>query len=146
MMKRWARFAAFVVFAAGLFMVTPSAQGQLFPVLPPAWRVEVMGDSSTHAAGRLDFVEYIYVESTSFTGYQICKLGFVQTDLTATPDALGATVVKCTMESKTQGTVSFVSTVTPTLMTGTLTWTIGGKTYNYTFKGEPFTPDAEAEG
>jgi hypothetical protein len=134
-----------LVFAAAMIGVAPSAQGQALG-LPPAWKVDVTGSTSTKAAGRLNFVEFVYIDSSSFTGDQICRLGMVQQSLSVTPTATpGLYNVACTMHSATQGTVSFSGTVDSSLMSGTVNWTIAGKTYTYTYKGVPFTPDVDPE-
>lgn len=144
MMKRLPGFAGVLVFAAALFVAAPSAKGQALG-LPPAWKVDVTGTAATKAAGRDNFVEYIYIEATSFTGEQICQLGFEQQTLTATPLATGGYTVACTMRSNLQGIVSFSGTINNTEMKGTLTWTVGGKAYTYSYLGRPFTPDPNPE-
>lgn len=135
-----------LVFAAAMLGGAPTAEGQTALGLPPAWKVDVTGSASTKAAGRLNFVEFVYIDSSSFTGDQICRLGMVQQSLSVTPTATpGLYNVACTMSSATQGTVSFSGTVDSSLMSGTVNWTIGGKTYTYTYKGVPFTPDVDPE-
>jgi hypothetical protein len=144
MIKRLPGLTSVLVLAAALFAMAPVAKGQV--TLPPTWKVDVTADAAAKAQGRNDFVEYIYIESTSFSGDQICKLGMVQTALGVTGSGMAGTYnVTCTMTSNTQGTISFTGTVSNTLMQGTLTWTTGGKVYNYTYRGLPFTPDPNAE-
>ena len=130
---------AATAFAAALFVGAGEARAQLAP-LPPFWQVSVRGDAAASAAGRLDFVEFITCDATSFTGQEIARLGFVQTSLSAVPNALGQTIVDCTMTSATWGTVKFNATVTPTSLSGTMTWTQGAKIYAYNFTGVPYTP------
>ena len=145
-MKRLAAYAGVMVFAAMLLGVAGNAHGQVALGLPPAWKVNVTGSASTKAAGRLDFVEYVYIDSTSFTGDQICRLGMVQQSLNVTLSLIPGTYnVSCTMNSATQGTVSFTGTISNTAMSGTVNWTIGGKTYTYNYSGVPFTPDVDPE-
>jgi hypothetical protein len=147
MIKRMPVFAGVIVFAAALLGAAPSAKGQTALGLPPAWKVDVTGAASTKAAGRNDFVEYIYIDSSSFTGDQICRLGMVQTSLTVSPAAVAGTyTVACTMTSATQGTASFSGTVSNTSMSGTVTWTLpSGKVYTYSYSGVPFTPAVDPE-
>jgi hypothetical protein len=146
MMQRLPLFAGVVMFGAALLGVAPKAIGQVAPALPPAWKVDVTASASAKADGRKDFVEYIYIESTSFTGDQICKLGMVQTSLSMTAAATpGVYNVTCTMQSNTQGTASFTGTVSNTSMSGTVTWIIGAKTYTYIYSGVPFTPAVDPE-
>ena len=128
------------VFAAALLAGANSARAQV--ALPPSWQVSVKPDPAATTAGRLSFTEYIWCESTSFTGQEIARLGFVTQSLTATPGALGATIVDCTMFSATWGTVKFTATVDSTSMTGTMTWTRGTTVYTYNFSGVPYTPVA----
>ena len=147
MIKRLPVFAGAVVFAAALLGAAPTAKGQAAFGLPPAWKVDVTGAASTKAAGRLDFVEYVYIDSSSFTGDQICRLGMVQTALNVTPAAAPGTYnVSCTMNSATQGTASFSGTINSTSMSGTITWTLpSGKVYTYSYNGVPFTPAVDPE-
>ena len=147
MIKRMPLFAGVVVFAAALFGAAPTAKGQAALGLPPAWKVDVTGAASTKAAGRNDFVEYVYIDSSSFTGDQICRLGMVQTALNVTPAATAGTYnVTCTMTSVTQGTASFSGTINNTAMSGTITWTLpSGKVYTYNYSGVPFTPAVDPE-
>ena len=143
MIKRLSGLASVLVFAAALFAVAPAAKAQS---LPPTWKVDITADASAKAQGRNDFVEYVYIESTSFSGDQICKLGMVQTALGVTASSTPGTYnVTCTMTSNTQGTVTLSGTINNTLMQGTISWTTGGKTYTYTYRGVPFTPDPNAE-
>jgi hypothetical protein len=146
MIKRLPLFAGVLMFGAALLGMAPTVKGQVAPALPPAWKVDVTASASAKADGRQDFVERIYIESTSFTGDQIYKLGMVQTSLTVTASATpGVYNVACTMQSNTQGTASFTGTISNTDMSGTITWTIGGKAYTYTYKGVPFTPAVDPE-
>jgi hypothetical protein len=147
MIKRFTGLAGFLVVAAGLLGVAPSAKAQVALGLPPTWKVTVTPDAAAKAAGRSAFVEYIVIDATSFSGEQICRLGMQQTALSCSPAVLpvGTYNVSCTMTSNTQGTASFTGTVSNTLMQGTLSWTTGGKTYAYTYTGAPFTPDPNAE-
>ena len=126
------------VFAAALLAGANGAHAQL--ALPNSWQVSVKPDAAATTAGRLNFTEYIWCESTSFTGQEIARLGFVTQSLTATPGALGATIVDCTMWSATWGTVKFTATVDSTSMSGTMTWTRGTTMYTYNFTGVPYTP------
>jgi hypothetical protein len=145
MIKRLTGIVGVLGFAAALFCVAPTASAQAMG-LPPTWKVTVTGDAATNAAGRNDFIEYIYIEATSFSGDQICKLGMEQTALGVTAGSTSGTYnVTCTMKSNSQGTVSFSGTVSNTLMSGTINWTIGTKVYAYTYRGVPFTPDPNAE-
>jgi hypothetical protein len=133
--------AAVTVFAAALFAGAGQAKAQVAPTpLPPAWSVSVTGDATAKAAGRQDFAEFIWCDSTSFTGQEIARLGFSTTSLTALPTGTGATTVDCTMTSATWGTVKFTATVDSTSLKGTLTWTRGTTVYAYTFTGVPYTP------
>jgi len=144
MIKRWPGLASVLVLAAAMFAMAPVAKAQV--ALPPTWKVDVTADAASKAQGRSDFVEYISIEATSFTGEQICRLGMVQTALGVTASSTAGTYnVTCTMTSNTQGTVSFTGTISNTLMQGTLSWTTGGKVYSYTYRGVPFTPDPNAE-
>jgi hypothetical protein len=132
-----------VVLAAALFGAAPNAKAQ---TLPTAWKVTITADAAAKAAGRNDFVEYIWIESTSFSGEQICRLGMEQTALGVTVGAPAGTYnVTCTMRSNTQGTVNITGTINNTLMQGTFTWTIGTKVYTYSYRGVPFTPDPDPE-
>lgn len=140
MSKRWSKVAGVIVFVAALFGAAPGAQGQTAPALPPFWKINVTASAATLNAGRLSFVEHLTCDSTSFTGEQIARFGFETTSLTATAGAPGVTNVNCTMRSNTQGNVTIVATVTSTMMTGTINWTVSGTTYAYTFNGVPFTP------
>ena len=147
MSKRLLGVAGMVVFAAALFGAAPSAKAQVALGLPPTWAVTVTPDAAAKAAGRNEFVEYIVIDSSSFTGEQICRLGMEQTALSCAPAVLpvGTYNVSCTMKSNSQGTVTFTGTVSNTLMQGTLSWTIGTKVYNYSYRGVPFTPDPNPE-
>jgi len=142
MVKTWKKFAGLFLFGAALLGVTSSAKAQVAPSLPPTWKVTVTGNAATKAAGRQDFTEFVYIESTSFTGDQICKLGMQQTALTLTAGTTTGTYnVSCTMHSNTQGDVTFTGTVSNTQMSGTISWVIGTTTYTYTYTGVPYTPD-----
>jgi hypothetical protein len=147
MIKRLPVLAGAIVFATSLLGAAPTAKGQTALGLPPAWKVDVTGAASTKAAGRSDFVEYIYIDSSSFTGDQICRLGMVQSALSVTPAATAGTYnVSCTMSSTTQGNATFSGTVSNTLMSGTVTWTLpSGKVYTYNYSGVPFTPAVDPE-
>jgi hypothetical protein len=141
--RRLGGFAAVVAFAAALFVGAGEAKAQTALGLPPAWQVSVKGDAAAVAAGRLDFAEFIYIDSTSFSGQEIARLGFVTSTLTCAPTGVaGQSTVDCTMTSATWGTVKFSSTVDSTSMTGTMTWTRGATVYTYSFTGVPYTPVA----
>ena len=145
MTKRLVGLAAIAMFMAGLLWAAPSAKAQALG-LPPTWAVTVTPDAAAKAAGRNEFVEYIVIEATSFSGEQICRLGMEQTALGVTAGTPSGTYnVTCTMRSNTQGVVTFTGTINNTLMQGTLSWTIGTKVYNYSYKGVPFTPDPNPE-
>ena len=146
MMKRLPLFAGVVMFGAALLGAAPTAKGQVAVSLPPAWKVDVKADASAKADGRKDFVEFVYIDSVSFTGDQIYRLGMVQTSLSVTAAATpGVYNVSCTMQSNTQGTASFTGTISNTAMSGTISWVIGGKTYTYAYTGVPFTPAVDPE-
>jgi hypothetical protein len=127
------------MFAAALFVGAGQAKAQMAP-LPPVWQVSVKPDAAETAVGRQDFAEFIWCDSTSFTGQEIARLGFSTTSLTALPTGTGATNVDCTMTSAAWGTVKFTATVDSTSLKGTLTWTRGTTVYAYTFTGVPYTP------
>ena len=132
-------FVAVVAFAAALFVGANQVKAQVAP-LPSTWQVSVKGDGAAAAAGRLDFVEFICCDATSFTGQEIARLGFATSSLTRTVNALGQTVVDCTMTSTPWGTVKFNATVDSTSLKGTMTWVQGTSTYSYTFSGVPYSP------
>jgi hypothetical protein len=146
MLKSLKKFTGLFLFGAALLGVTSSAKAQVAPSLPPTWKVNVTGDAAAKAAGRKDFVEFVYIESTSFSGDQICKLGMQQTALSLTAGTTTGTYnVSCTMHSNTQGDVTFAGTVSSTQMSGTISWVIGGTTYTYTYNGVPYTPDPSVQ-
>src|SRR2546421_5463870 len=139
--NRFSGIAAVTMFAAALFVGAGQAKAQVAPApLPPAWQVSVKADAAGTAVGRQDFAEFIWCDSTSFTGQEIARLGFSTTSLTALPTGTGTTNVDCTMTSATWGTVKFTATVDSTSLKGTLTWTRGTTVYAYTFTGVPYTP------
>jgi hypothetical protein len=145
MKNRLPLFASVVVFGAALLGMAPTAKGQAAP-LPPTWKVNVVADASAKADGRKDFVEYIYIDGATFTGDQIYRLGMVQTGLSVTSSATPGTYnVSCSLSSHTQGDASFTGTINNTTMSGTISWTIGAKTYTYTYTGVPFTADPNPE-
>jgi hypothetical protein len=146
MIKRLTGVAGFLAVAVAMVAMAPSAKAQVTSTLPTTWKVNVVADAASKAQGRNDFVEYIYIETTSFSGDQICKLGFVVTSQTVTgTSTAGLYNVSATMTSNSQGTVTFTGTLSNTTMAGTLSWITGGKTYTYTYNGVPFTPDPNAE-
>jgi len=147
MLARRTNWATFAVFTLGLLSLTTNACGQVaLPAPPPtSWKVSCTASAAAKAAGRNDFVEYVWCEQTVLTGEQIARLGFTTTALNVTIDALGNFVVSSTMTSNNYGTVAFSATVTQTKLTGTMNWTIAGTTYAYTLNGVPFTPDPNAE-
>jgi hypothetical protein len=136
-------FAGVLVFGAALLGMAPTAKGQ---TLPATWKVTITPNASAAADGRREFLEFVYVDSGTFTGDQMYRLGAVQTALSVTPTATtGVYNVSCTLSSNTQGTATLSGTISNTTMTGTLNWTTGGKTYTYTYNGVPFTPDPNPE-
>src|SRR4051812_16850601 len=143
MIKRFTGLAGFLAVAVAMVTFAPSAKAD---TIPTTWKVNVVADAASKAQGRNDFVEYIYIETGTFTGEQICKLGFTVTALSVTPGTpTGTYNVSSAMSSNTQGTVTFTGTLSSTVMAGTLSWTTGGKTYTYSYNGVPFTPDPNAE-
>ena|SRR5437868_2787303 len=147
MIKRFTGLAGFLAVAVAMVVSAPSARAQATPPpIPTTWKVNVVADAASKAAGRNDFVEYIYIEQTSFSGEQICKQGFTVSSLSvAAGSPVGTYNVSSSMTSNTQGSVTFTGTLSSTVMAGTLSWTTGGKTYTYTYNGVPFTPDPNAE-
>ena len=147
MMKQLTGLAGIVGFVAALFVAAPSATAQaIVSPLPTTWKVNVVADAAAKAQGRNDFVEYIYIESTSFSGDQICKLGFTVNSISVAPGSpTGTYNVSSSMTSTNYGTITFTGTVSNTVMAGTLSWVTGGKTYTYIYNGVPFTPDPNAE-
>src|SRR3954453_8387316 len=143
--KRLPLFASVVVFGAALLGMAPTAKGQAVS-LPPTWKVTVTPSASAAADGRREFLEFVYVDSATFTGDQMMRLGAVQTALAVTPTATpGVYNVTCTLSSNTQGTATLSGTISNTTMSGTLTWTIGAKVYTYSYSGVPFTADPNPE-
>jgi hypothetical protein len=143
MKNRLPLFASVVVFGAALLGMAPTAKGQ---TLPATWKVTVTPSASAAADGRREFLEFVYVDSGTFTGDQMMRLGAVQTALSVTPTATpGVYNVTCTLSSNTQGTATLAGTISNTTMSGTLTWTIGAKVYTYNYSGVPFTPDPNPE-
>ena len=142
MIKRFTGLAGFLAVAVAMVTFAPSAKAD---TIPTTWKVNVVADAASKAQGRADFIEYIYIETTTFSGEQICKQGFTVTSqsvaLSSTP---GVYNVSAAM-SNSQGTITFTGTLSNTVMAGTLSWTTGGKTYTYTYNGVPFTPDPNAE-
>jgi hypothetical protein len=142
MIKGWTKFAGVLVFAAALLGVASSAKADMTTPFPTTWKVQVTGSAATKAAGRADFVEYIYVDANGFSGEQLCRLGMQQTVLNVTAGVpTGTYNVSCTMVSNTYGTMVVSGTVNNTQMQGTMTWTIGTTAYTYTYSGVPYTPD-----
>ena len=87
MSNRISGLANTVVFVAALLFAAPAARATT--ALPPTWKVNVTADAAAKAAGRHDFVEYIVIEASSFTGEQICRLGMEQTALNVTARRAG---------------------------------------------------------
>jgi hypothetical protein len=143
MIKRFTGLAGFLAVAVAMVVSAPSVKAD---TIPTTWKVNVVADAASKAQGRADFIEYIYIETGTFTGEQICKLGFVVNTLSVNPGTpTGTYAVSASMNSTSQGTVTFTGTLSSTVMAGTLSWTTGGKTYTYTYNGVPFTPDPNAE-
>jgi hypothetical protein len=148
MINRSHKWTSVMILATVLFGAAPSALGQVVaapPSLPPAWKVDITATASAKAAGRADFVEYIWYDGSTFTSDQLWRLGFVVQTATATPGVAGETVVVATLVSNTHGTMAVNMTVNSTSMTGTMSWVVGGVTYAYTLSGAPFTPPADPE-
>jgi hypothetical protein len=143
MFVRTTQLATLAVLTFSLFGVTTQAIAQAaLPSPPPtSWKVNCTASASAKAAGRADFVEYVWCEKTVLSGEQIAQLGFVTATLNVTVDASGNFVVNSTMTSNNYGSVSYSATVNQTKLTGTMNWTIGTTTYSYTLDGVPFTPD-----
>jgi len=142
MIKGLSKFTGILVFAAALLGIASSAKADLTSPFPATWKVNVTAGAAAKAAGRADFVEYIYCDATGFSGEQICRLGMQQTVLNVTAGTpTGTYNVTCTMVSNNYGTISFTGTVSNTAMSGNITWTIGGTAYAYTYSGVPYTPD-----
>src|SRR3954453_11553959 len=121
MIKRFTGLAGFLAVAVAMVVSAPSVKAD---TLPTTWKVNVVADAASKAQGRNDFVEYIYIEATSFSGEQICKQGFTVTSQSvALSSTAGVYNVSAALNSNTQGNITFTGTLSNTVMAGTLSWT-----------------------
>jgi hypothetical protein len=108
------------------------------------WQLIVKADDAAKAAGRHDFEEYVLIEYDGITAHEMSRLGFGTIEPATGLDALGLITFTVNISSRHHGNCKWSGTMAATSMWGTLVWTKDGKTYNYTFKGAPYTP-VEAE-
>jgi hypothetical protein len=108
------------------------------------WKVEADADAPAERGGRLDFTEYLIIESGVVTASELSKLGFEPATASFSLDASGNTMWTVTMNSRTQGllTISGVRT-TGSTMAGTIQWDRDGGSFRYAYSGRPFTPAEE---
>lgn len=134
---------------AGLWLLTvavlataPGAAAQ--SITYGTWKLEVVPDAAAKAAARDPFTEYVLIEEDGITAHEMCRLGFGTIVPTTGVDSAGLITFTVNLTSRHNGSCKWTGKMSTTTMTGTLQWTIDGKTYNYTFTGKPFTP-VEAE-
>ena len=142
----WAKLVVAVVV---LVAAAPIVFGETttLPTAPTGcWKLIITADAAAKAAGRDDFIEYVYFEGMTFDGQEIARLGFDPGPITAGVNALGQTTFSVTLRSGSQGTVVSSGLYLITSMSGTMTWTRpDGKVYKYNFTGAPYTPDPNLE-
>ena len=143
--SHWARL---FIATVALIAMSQSAFGQLaLPTAPTGcWKLVVTADAAAKAAGRDDFIEYVYFQGNTFDGQEIARLGFDPGPITAGVNGLGQTTFSVTLVSGSQGTVVANGLYLVTSMSGTLKWTRpDGRVYTYNFTGAPYTPDPNVE-
>ena len=142
------RVGALVVLAAVLFGVATPAFGQVTTTtlgIEPHWKFSVKPDAAAVLAGRLPFEDYVMIEDTQVTSFELNRLGFGSFTPTISLGAAGAINFSVTLKSNLQGNVTITGTVVASTMTGSATWVKDGKTYIYTFTGVPYTPAVDPE-
>jgi hypothetical protein len=145
---RAVKVGALVVLAAVLFGVATPAFGQLTSTLgvEPHWKTNVKPDAAGVLAGRLPFEDYVMIEDTQVTSFELNRLGFGSFTPTISTGAAGAINFSVTLKSSgPQGNVTITGVIVASTMTGTATWVKDGKTYNYSFTGVPYTPAVDPE-
>ena len=108
------------------------------------WKIEADADAPAERGGRLDFTEYLIIESGVVTASELSKLGFEPATASFSLDASGNTLWTVSMTSRTQGTLTISGVkASGQTMSGTLQWDRDGGSYRYAYSGRPFTPVSE---
>ena len=144
--KAIGRVGALVVLAAVLCGGATPAFGQTTSLgLPPHWKIDVKPDAAAVLAGRLPYIDYLMIEDTQVTSFELNRLGFGPILPSVSAGALGAYNFTVSLKSGTHGTMDISGVINATTISGTAKWTKDGKIYMYTFSGVPYTPDVDPE-
>ena len=136
-----------LVVVAVLLGSAQSARAQVtLPVITTRnWKIDVVPDAAAKIGGRLQYEDYVYIEDTQITAFELNRLGFGPIMPTIGVDATGAITFSASLTSRANGSVTMSGVMTATTLSGTAKWTKDGVTYNYTFTGVPYTPPADVE-
>jgi hypothetical protein len=125
---------------------TANAQPVTIPVITTRnWKIDVIPDATAKVAGRLQYEDYLFIEDTQITAFELNRLGFGPIMPSISVDASGNITFTANLSSRFSGTITMTGVMTATTLSGTGKWTKDGVVYNYTFSGVPYTPPTDVE-
>jgi hypothetical protein len=137
------RLAGLTLAAAMLFGAAPAAFAETTssPV-DGAWELRVVPDAAARLAGRDECDEFLTIDGFGFTGQEITRLGFNPSTPSTGMTAAGEITFTVALTSGFHGSWDAKGSFSAdnNSMSGSLTWSKDGQTYNYTFTGVRTTP------